>query len=137
MLRKMGLSLAAAVIVLGVAPTCSAGEQEWLTEHPTIQRLLALHNAERARYGLPPLELNPQMCLAAQRHANWMARTGVFSHSNLPWMEIIANGANSARGAVQMWINSPAHHNLMLSGAEAGFGYMIRNGRTYWVGVFR
>ena len=42
---------------------------EWLVKHPTILRLLELHNQERARVGLSPSKLNPEMCLAAQKHA--------------------------------------------------------------------
>jgi uncharacterized protein YkwD len=110
----------------------------WLTEHATIQRLLKYHNEERARYSLPPLKIDPKMCLAAQKHAVWMAETGYYTHSNLPWPEIIHHGPRSARGAVDGWIWSPSHHGIMLSGAKkVGFGYMVLHGQTYWVGVFQ
>lgn len=112
-------------------------ELTWLTGHPTIQKLLKYHNEERARYGLPALKLNSRMCLSAQEHANWMAETGYYQHSSLPWPEIIFYGPRSARGAVEGWIGSPAHHSIMLTGSEAGFGYMKLNGQCYWVGVFR
>ena len=109
----------------------------WLVRHRVMQGVLKHHNEERARWGLPPLRLDPDMCLAAQDHAAWMAETGYYMHSGLPWAEIIFTGPLSAREAVDGWIASPAHHSIMLSGTEAGFGYMVRDGQTYWVGVFR
>lgn len=117
--------------------TKKKGEHDWLIKHPTIQKLLKLHNQERARNGLPALTLNTQMCLRAQEHAKWMAETGYYQHSNLPWPEIIFQGPTSAEAAVNGWIASPAHHSIMLTGSQAGFGYMVLNGQYYWVGVFQ
>src|SRR5262245_2358020 len=73
----------------------------------TIARLLELHNQTRARVGLSPLTLNEQMCASAQQHANWMASTGAFSHSRLPYRENIAYGQSSPEHAVQTWTYSP------------------------------
>lgn len=114
-----------------------AGEHDWLIKHETIQELVRLTNEERKRNGLSPVTLNTKMCLAAQEHAEWMADTGWYQHSRLPYMEIIFRGPRSAESAVNGWIYSPAHHGIMLSGSQCGFGYMKRNGATYWVGVFR
>ena len=112
--------------------------QEWLTQHPTLLRMMELQNQERARYGLPPLKINAEMCMAAQRHAHWMASTGYYVHSNLPWPEIIHAGPVTPEGAVTGWIYSPSHHSVMLSGGtQAGFGYSIRNGTPYWVTVIQ
>ena len=114
-----------------------SGKHDWLIKHPTIQKLLTYQNKERARYGMPPLKLDAKMCLAAQKHAVWMADTGYYTHSNLPWPEIIHHGPTTARGAVDGWIWSPAHYGIMLSSStKVGLGYMVRGGRTYWVGVF-
>ena len=117
--------------------TPSAGEHDWLIKHDTIQELVRLTNEERRRSGRAPVTLNTEMCLAAQQHAQWMAKTGWYQHSRLPYMEIIFRGPRSAKAAVNGWIYSPAHHGIMLSGSQVGFGYMKRNGATYWVGVFR
>jgi hypothetical protein len=111
--------------------------EEALVQHPTIQRLVQLTNEHRARMGLAPVRINAKMCLDAQRHAQWMAATGAFQHSGLPYMEIIFQGVPNSDAAINGWINSPAHHAIMLSGTEVGFGYMTRNGYPYWVGVFR
>ncbi|MEX0716538.1 MAG: CAP domain-containing protein [Planctomycetaceae bacterium] len=121
----------------GSSPAKAAAPHAWLTEHPTIQSLVALTNQQRARYGLPPVAIDPRMCLAAQKHATWMAQTGVYQHSNLGIPEIIFQGPRSAPAAIQGWIASPAHHSIMLSGHRVGFGYMVIGGRTYWVGLFR
>jgi uncharacterized protein YkwD len=117
--------------------TVKTGKHDWLLQHPTIQALVAKTNAHRSQMGLGPVKLNADMALAAQRHANWMASTGAYQHSGLPYAEIIFAGPTSADAAIQGWIASPAHHGIMLSGSEVGFGYMIRNGQPYWVGVFR
>lgn len=110
---------------------------DWLVSHPTIQRLLELHNVERVRNGLAPFKLNAKMCLDAQKHAVWMAETGWFQHSGLPYRENIYWGVATPEDATQGWIWSPAHHVNILSGTEVGFGYMILNGRPYWCAVMQ
>lgn len=44
-------------------------------------RILALHNAERARYGYVPLRWDPSLVPGAAHWAAHMARTGAFDHS--------------------------------------------------------
>jgi uncharacterized protein YkwD len=131
----LGLSLALAPALAGANETPT--EHDWLVKHPVIQQLVELTNQHRARSGLAPLRLNPQMCLDAQRHANYMASYNYFAHSGLPYRENIYMGPRSPQDAVNGWIYSPAHHANMLSGSECGFGYMIRNGSPCWVAVFR
>ena len=145
--KSLVLGLALAVCSIATAPAPSAEMMnriekhsknlDWLVEHPTIQKLLVLHNQERARNGLAPSKLNPEMCLAAQKHAVWMAETGWFQHSGLPYMENIFWGVSTPEDATNGWIWSPAHHSNMLSGTEVGFGYMILEGRPYWCSVMR
>jgi len=114
-----------------------ADDHAWLTKHPTILRMQELQNQERARNGLPPLKMNVELCLLAQKHARWMADTGWYMHSSYGIPEIIHSGPMAPEDAVNGWIWSPAHHWIMLSGSEAGFGYMVRNGATYWVTLVR
>jgi hypothetical protein len=123
--------------ILGSRVQLVSRQAERPAVHPTIARLLELHNQTRARVGLAPLALNSQMCAAAQRHANWMASTGAFAHSGLPYRENIAHGQSSPEQAVQSWTYSPGHYQNMCSGREAGFGYQVRGGAGYWVAVFR
>lgn len=137
MLHRMLKVCAVAVTVIALSAPGQAAHYEWLTKNDTIQELLYWHNAERARYGMAPLALNAEMCLHAQQHATYMATNGAFQHSGLPWRENIYMGPMTAQAATQGWITSPAHHANLLSGYEVGFGYMVVNGRTAWVGVFR
>jgi|GEM_PF-555259 hypothetical protein len=127
-------------VSMGLSPEAglTAGKTSrngWLTQHPTIVRMMELQNIERARYGLAPLKMNEKMCLAAQKHAEWMAETGYYMHSNLPWPEIIHAGPRTAEGAVNDWIWSPSHHAVMLTGQVAGLGYAKNGGVGYWVTV--
>jgi hypothetical protein len=127
-------------VSMGLSPEAGltngkASRNGWLTQHPTIVRMMELQNTERARYGLSPLTMNEKMCLAAQKHAEWMAETGYYMHSNLPWPEIIHAGPRTAQGAVNDWIWSPSHHGVMLTGQVAGFGFAMNNGVGYWVTV--
>ena len=143
---KVGaLILAAACVV--VAPVQSSEmlnridrnsqDLDWLVKHQTIQKLYELHNRERARVGLQPSALNPQMCLAAQKHAVWMAENSWFQHSGLPYLENIYWGVRTPEDAINGWIWSPPHHGNMLAGTDVGFGYMIINGQPYWCAVMQ
>ena len=128
-------------VSMGLTPQSSldAGklsENKRITQHPTIRKMMELQNAERARYQLAPLKINRKLCIAAQKHAEWMAETGYYMHSNLPWPEIIDAGPTTPEGAVNDWIWSRSHHGIMLSGSIAGFGFaMADNGTGYWVTV--
>ena len=113
------------------------GSHDWLVKNENILRLVAQTNQHRAQMGLGPVVLDTSMCLDAQRHASWMAASGAFQHSNLPYLEIIFHGVATPEAAIQGWIASPAHHGIMLSGSRVGFGYQVRGGYPYWVGVFR
>lgn len=126
-----------AMPMIGFSAERTTSEHDWLTRHPTIVELVKLANEHRARMGRPPVTVNADLCLAAQRHAVNMADTGWYRHSGLPWPEIIYAGPRSPQDAINGWIYSPAHHGIMLSGNEVGFGYMVRNGQPYWVGLFR
>jgi uncharacterized protein YkwD len=114
-----------------------AGKHDWLVKHPTITRLLELHNETRARYGRAPLRLNTDMSLQAQAHADRMSSYGWFSHSGLPYRENIYQGIQTPEAAIQGWTYSPGHFQNLLSGSEVGFGYSMINGRASWVAVFR
>ena len=110
---------------------------EKLLANPTILQIHQFENQERARYQLPPFRIDGEMCLKAQRHAEWMASTGNYVHSGMGYPEIIHAGPLTARDAVTGWIYSPAHHAIMLSGSTAGHGFATRNGYTYWVTIVR
>ena len=136
-----GLAAAIAVVLLGSVVQAEAPPHlpKWKPKpvDPVVEKLLKLQNAERARYGIGPVKMNRKMNLQAQKHAEWMADTGWYQHSNLPWMEIIYYGPQTAEDAINGWIYSSAHHGIMLSGNEAGFGYVRDKRGAYWVIVVR
>lgn len=71
----LAVSLSVAAPVEGAAASNS-----FATQFPA--RMLAAHNAVRARAGQPPLAWDPALGQAAAAYAQQMAFTGVFAHSN-------------------------------------------------------
>lgn len=122
-----------------------------LHRHPTLFSMLVRNNNLRRRAGLFAHRMNPALVAAAQDHANYMARTGQFSHyTNLGPQgrankygfgggvrENIATGGN-VDTAFSMWTASGAHYASIVSGTtDAGFGYAVGpNGATYFVGLY-
>jgi len=122
-----------------------------LHRHPTLYGMLVRNNNIRRRVSLWPHRMNPALAQAAQDHANYMARTGQFSHyaNSGPQgrankygfgggvLENIATGGG-VDNAFVMWQNSGAHYASMVSRTtDAGFGYAVGpNGATYFVGVY-
>jgi uncharacterized protein YkwD len=113
------------------------------------QILLEDLNQSRTEAGLKPLSLDPNLAIAAQRHADLMASTGELSH-NLPDEAGLAErcaaaGAhfssiaeNIAEGGAihsihQSWMQSQAHHDNILSPTftSAGIG-VAKVGRRYY-----
>src|SRR3954471_21520315 len=62
------------------AQSQTAPEIRALHRHPTLFGMLVRNNNIRRRVGLRPHRMNPALTAAAQDHANYMARTGQFSH---------------------------------------------------------
>ena len=104
-----------------------------------IERLLALHNAQRAKQGAKPLALNAKLTAAAKEYAEFLARTGKFGHSEegSPSQRIrkqgysframgenIAKGQGTAESAVNSWMHSDGHRRNILNKGfkEVGFG---------------
>lgn len=123
-----------------------------LHEHPTLVDMLARNNELRASVGLPPQRMSAELCKAAQNHANFMARTGAFSHysnsgpqaraSRFGFQgmvrENIAMGQVNVRSAFHSWQFSSGHWaNICSRTTHAGFGYAISSGGSpYWVAVY-
>jgi hypothetical protein len=66
--------------LLVAAVPAYAGAQPFASQFPA--RILAAHNAERARAGLPPLAWDEGLGNAAAAYAQQMALTSRFEHSN-------------------------------------------------------
>lgn len=129
-----------------------ASKPEAPSFHPTILSMLARNNSTRTSRGMRPMFLSSRLTAAAQSHANYMARTGSFSHysNGSPQgrvaqygfrggvRENIAMGQPSVESAFNTWTASGAHYANMMSHSDvAGFGYAVgSNGQAYWVAVY-
>ena len=73
-----------AVVLSLLAATCASSpavaQQSFAAGFPA--RILGIHNAERARAGVPPLVWDNALGTAAAHYAAQMAMSGVFAHSD-------------------------------------------------------
>jgi uncharacterized protein YkwD len=114
-------------------------------------------NETRARHFLPPFNFDPRLQLAAQNHADYLARTGKFGHEfggeTLFPRRIAAVGFNGSAGenlgvgygsieaAIEGWLDSPKHREIFmrrrydLGGIAYAFNTSGKNPRYthYWV----
>jgi uncharacterized protein YkwD len=117
-------------------------------------------NAYRAQSGLPAYNLDPQLTLAAQAHANDMACNKLFVHTgsngSTPASRVVVSGyvaksvsenvqgsypPLSGQGAIDWWKNDKTdlRHNLNLISdkfVDIGVGYSFFNDYGYYVIVF-
>lgn len=119
-----------------------------------ISETFRLVNQVRAAYGLPPYQYNAALATAAQIHANWMASTNTYSHTqtngSTPYSRAMAvgypNGGYvsenivggtklSPRQGVIWWENSPVHLAGMISSRyiEAGVGFATGFDQNFYV----
>lgn len=120
-----------------------------IASHPLLaedpghgQELLAELNRERLRAGLVPLVSNGRLDLAAQAHADDMARTGTLSHTGGDGSRLrdrlkragyefrlaaenVAAGTPNGSATVQLWLMSEGHRRNMLEPEvrEVGIGH--------------
>ena len=117
--------------------------------------MLNMINAQRIIRKLRPLKMSINLPKAAQRYAEYMAKTGIFSHTAdgksfsdriratgypYPQSENIAMGYATTRSVTEGWFKSPGHMaNLMNPRAQyIGFGYAVGKSSgnipgKYWV----
>jgi LysM repeat protein len=114
--------------------------------------IFQLINQFRADRGLPPLQYNATLAVAAQNHANWMASSLLYSHygqgGSSPQTraaaagyignvtENIVGGTNmSPRQGIIWWEHSPIHYNTLVTTqyVEAGVGYSPGGGQNMYV----
>jgi len=162
-LGLIGLLVASLATLLPAATTFAADVDTSSTAVLNAERAaLTLVNRQRANVGLVAVRHDSRLASIARARADYMARTGLFSHaqadgtsvfdliadSGISWFgagEIIAwNTAEelggSAAFAVQGWMNSSGHRVIVLSTGYnyAAFGLAISptTGKRYWAGVF-
>ncbi|HJL17095.1 MAG TPA: CAP domain-containing protein [Sandaracinaceae bacterium LLY-WYZ-13_1] len=143
----MGLAMLGALGCTDMPPGGAA------CDDPTLEvcRVFELVNEERADAGLAPYAWNPELALAAQRHAEDMVDQGYFDHQSLdgrsfgdrafeagydgsPRGENIAAGQRSAEQVMDSWMSSGGHRaNILSEGSnEIGVGFEA----NHWVQVF-
>jgi uncharacterized protein YkwD len=131
-----------------------------------VQQLaLELVNRDRAAEGLPPMQIDEQLALAAQHHAEDMLRRNYFSHyspegqtptdrltavggSGFPSENIVMRESTRFRHInIQIleefqdqWMHSPKHRHSLMNPNLEKFGYGLAidpaSGRTFAVQMF-
>jgi uncharacterized protein YkwD len=136
MLTTVG-AFCAGLSLMVVPSTDKPAAKPALFEHES--RVLEKTNAERARHGLRPLELDKHLLDSARGHAAWMTRTQNLQHTGQPVGENIAMGQSSSTEVVRDWMNSPGHRANILNPGYTRIGvaaYTTPNGTTYWCQQF-
>ncbi len=112
--------------------------------------VLDLVNAERAKEGAAPLELDADLCAVAQLHSNDMVARGFFDHYNpdglspfdrmsaygIRYMaagENIAAGQRSPEAVMNSWMNSPGHRSNILNPSYKKMGIAWADGGDYGI----
>lgn len=113
-----------------------------------VPRIVAAINAERRGRGLRPLRISGQLAAAAERHARSMANLGFFAHESADGTSFARRilrsykvtgysswtvGENllwrspgvTAGEALAMWMASPPHRRVLLTGAFREIGISV------------
>lgn len=136
------------IIFLILLTSCSHNPVK--TSFSMQQELLLLHIKERNA----PLDTNPKLMIAAQKHAEWMAKNNILSHTGenntQPWDralkegyhyvkigENIATGSDDVNDVMKRWMKSTWHRRNILSDyQEVGIGVASNKNTTYFVVLF-
>ena len=103
------------------------------------QNIMTYTNAERARYGLPPLKIDEELVKSARGHATWMTLNRTLRHTSQPVAENIAKGQRNSKAAVAAWMASPGHRANILNRGYRRIGaaaYRTPGGTVYWCQQF-
>lgn len=121
---------------------------------PAVEVVL-LVNAERAKWGLAPLQIDARLMQAAQGHSNEQAFFNNMTHTGsngsnagqritaagyvwTGWAENVAFGQRDAAAVVSAWMDSKSHReNNLGSYTHVGVGLAFNaSGTPYWTMVF-
>ena len=97
-------------------------------------------NQERARYGLPPLEVDKELMETAREHCAWMTRNRTMVHTRRPVAENIAMGQPHSSDVVRAWMNSSGHRANILNAGHRRIGvaaFRTESGTIFWCQQFR
>jgi uncharacterized protein YkwD len=146
--RRLAVALIAAACTataLVAAPTAIAASAR-LT--PTETAVIRLMNQVRARHGLPALKRSTRLARAADRHSSDMLRHDFFAHQSSDGtsffrrvrsyaharqvgenLAMLPGVRRAAREVVRMWLQSPPHRQVLLSGGFRRVGVGKRSGQ--------
>jgi uncharacterized protein YkwD len=102
--------------------------------------IVAYTNEERAKYGLPALEVDKELMESAREHAAWMTRNQAMVHTSQPVAENIAMGQPHSSDTVSAWMGSSGHRANILNPAHGRIGvaaYRAASGAIFWCQQFR
>ena len=123
--------------------TGGAGESPPKTDEieliPIERNIIVYTNAERSKYGLPALEIAPELVESARKHASWMTRSQTLRHTSRPVAENIAMGQRDSKAAVRDWMNSSGHRANILNRGYRKIGaaaYRTPGGTIFWCQQF-
>ena len=117
-------------------PKDPRGDKELL---PIEANVISYTNSERARYGLPPLQVDENLMDTAREHCSWMTRSRIFQHTRRAVAENIAMGQPTSQDVLRSWMNSSGHRANILNPGHRRIGvsaYRNENGTIYWVQQF-
>jgi len=103
------------------------------------QNIVTYTNAQRKRYGLPPLKIDPGLVGSARAHCAWMTRNRTLRHARKAVAENIAMGQRSSGEAVRDWMSSSGHRANILNRSHRRIGvaaYRTEAGTIYWCQQF-
>jgi uncharacterized protein YkwD len=103
------------------------------------KQMIDQSNAQRAKYGLPPLAVDQSLEKTARGHAVWMTNNRAMQHSNQNVGENIAMGQHTPTEAFTDWMNSPGHRANILNSSYKRTGvaaYQTPDGTIYWCQQF-
>lgn len=112
---------------------------EQLELFPIEENIVKYTNAERARHGLPALQIDPELVKSARKHATWMTVNHILRHTRQAVAENIAMGQRSSREAVRDWMSSPGHRANILNRRHRRIGaaaYRTPEGTIFWCQQF-
>jgi uncharacterized protein YkwD len=108
--------------------------------HPIEASVISLTNAQREKFGLPPLKVDKGLMQTARKHCGWMTRNRIFQHGRWGVAENIAMGQRDSRDVLQAWMNSSGHRANILNPWHRAIGvsaYRTKDGTIYWCQQFR
>jgi uncharacterized protein YkwD len=128
--------------VLGArAPDMADSKAQAAVKLVSLEKSIVEHtNAERARYGLPPLQVDAELMESARRHAQWMGRNRILQHTRASVAENIAMGQPDSRSVLASWMSSSGHRANILNPGHRRIGvaaFQTLEGLIYWCQQFR